>query len=448
MKTYAEQIADLEATRAAKAAQMETVMQKSMGEGRSTDADEAEEFDALAAEIKTIDEDLVRLRKLESVMAAKAAPVQGEKPKAVEHATVKNTQKLEKGIQFARFAGALAHANGNKRDAAQFLENRFGDAESAKALNIMADIGTEEFIKAAVNAGTTANATWAAPLVNYTNMTSDFIDFLRPQTILGKIDGVRRVPFNVRVPRQTAGGSAYWVGEGGSKPVTSLAFDNISLKWNKLATIAVITEELARFSSPSAELIVRDSLAAAIVQQMDADFINPANAGTADVKPASITNGVTATVATADPNADVKSLFGKFITANLSPANGVWIMSATTALALSLKLNAVGDPAYPGLNMNGGTFQGLPVVVSEAVGNIIVLANASDILLADDGQVAIDVSREASLQMNDAPMNPADATTILRSLWQDNLIGIRAERYVSWAKARAASVQYLSGVAY
>lgn len=455
MKTVSEQITDLENTRAAKAARMSEVMQKSLDEGRSTDAAEGEEFDTLETELKTIDSDLVRLRRLEKLNSEKAVPAEGGNAKAAsqsrEGVTVKNTQKLEPGVAFARFAGALANAKGDMREAARFLERRFGDANGAEAMNVMADMGREEFVKAAVAPATTGNSTWAAPLVNYTNMTQDFIDFLRPQTIIGRMQGLRRVPFNIRVPRMTSGGSAYWVGEGAPKPVTSLAFDNVSLKWTKLATIAVITEELARFSSPSAETIVRDALAGAIIQQMDADFINPANAGTTDIKPASITNGVTAVVSaggTADNIiADVNGVFAPFIAANLTPANGVWIMSATTALALSLKRDAQGNATYPGLTMNGGTFQGMPVIVSEAAGNIIVLANASDILLADDGQVAIDVSREASLQMADNPATP-DATTVFRSLWQDNLIGIRAERFVNWTKARAASVQYLSGVDY
>ena len=61
-KTISEQIADLEATRDQKSARMKEVVQKSLDEGRSTNTAEAEEFDTLEAEVKTINEDLVRLR--------------------------------------------------------------------------------------------------------------------------------------------------------------------------------------------------------------------------------------------------------------------------------------------------------------------------------------------------------------------------------------------------
>ena len=67
MKTVSDQIRDLENTRAAKGARMHEVATKSMEEGRSMDEAEAEEFDALDDEIKTIDADLVRLRKLEQM---------------------------------------------------------------------------------------------------------------------------------------------------------------------------------------------------------------------------------------------------------------------------------------------------------------------------------------------------------------------------------------------
>src|SRR5262245_40136892 len=74
MKTLTEQITALEAKRAADAARMDAVMQKSLDEDRTSTPDEQEEFDSLAAQVEAIDKDLVRLRKLEQskVSTAKA----------------------------------------------------------------------------------------------------------------------------------------------------------------------------------------------------------------------------------------------------------------------------------------------------------------------------------------------------------------------------------------
>ena len=285
-------------------------------------------------------------------------------------------------------------------------------------------------------------------------MASEFAELLRPATIIGRIPNLRRVPFNVKVPRQTAGSTAGWVGEAKPKPVSALAFDQITLGFRKLAGIVVLSEELVRFSNPSAEAVVRQDLIDSIVSTMDKDFIDPANAGVADVKPASITNGVTAVVASgtsADAlRADVKTVMTNFTAANLGLGGAVWIMPETTAISLSLMMNALGQPENPNINgTTGGSFFGLPVILSQNVpAGTIILAKASEIMLADDGQVMIDVSREASLQMDSAPASPPDATTVMISLWQHNMVGLRAERYINWAKRRTGAVQMITGAAY
>ena len=50
--------------------------------------------------------------------------------------------------------------------------------------------------------------------------------------------------------------------------------------------------------------------------------------------------------------------------------------------------------------------------------------------------------------MDSAPASPADATTVYVSLWQTNSIGLRAERFINWAKANANAVKYLTATAW
>src|SRR5436190_203786 len=75
MKTIAEQITALETKRAASAARMEAVMQKSLDEDRTSDAAEQEEFDGLQVDVEKLDKDLVRLRQLERAKAFAAKPI-------------------------------------------------------------------------------------------------------------------------------------------------------------------------------------------------------------------------------------------------------------------------------------------------------------------------------------------------------------------------------------
>jgi predicted permease len=199
-------------------------------------------------------------------------------------------------------------------------------------------------------------------------------------------------------------------------------------------------------------------LAKAVIHQMDWDFIDPDNAGTANVKPASITNGVTPLTTAGNSEANIRSdlgaLLAQYANNNLGIAGLVLVMSATTALRLSIMVNTLGQRSFPNIGITGGTLEGIPVIVSEnpgltdssANGRLVVAVNTNDILLADDGQVTIDVSREASLQMDSAPTNPPTASTVLQSLWQQNLIGIKAERFITWAKGRSTAVSWTASV--
>jgi HK97 family phage major capsid protein len=453
-----ENISQFEAKRVASAARMEAIMKAAGDEGRTLNEAEEEEYDGLAKEVETVDAHLVRLRRAESVAAGKAQRVvvpadsadqQAAADTARSGSVISVDRKLEKGVEFARYAMCVGAAKGNLMQAHEIAKTRFKDTPRLAIV-----------LKAAVAAGTTVDATWAAPLLEYNQFAGDFVEFLRPMTILGKfgnngIPSLRRVPFNINIRGQTSGGEGYWVGQGAPKPLTKFDFENIYLGFAKVANIAVLTEELLRFSNPSAELLVRDSLAAALIERLDIDFVDPAKALVANVSPASITNGVTGIPASgtgdaADIRADVKAAMSAYIAANISPTSAVWIMPATTALSLSLMVNPLGQPEFPGVSMNGGTFGGIPVIVSEHVptvsaGALVILANAQDIWLADDGGVTLSASTEASLQMLDNPTNNSatgTATTMV-SMFQTNSVALRAERYINWKKRRAQAVQVI-----
>jgi HK97 family phage prohead protease len=455
-KTIAEQISAFEATRGAKAAELETIMTGS--EGETLDADHADAADGLVAELKSIDDHLKRLRLVESLKASTAKPVQSVETErkasdARSPIIVKNTQKLEPGIRFARVAKCVGMAKGNMMQAEQIAIQRYSQ-----------DDAVVNTIKAAVAAGANVSSNWAEDLVgDATSVYADFVEFLRPQTILGKfgangVPSLRRVPFRVPLVSQTAGGAGYWVGEGLPKPLTNFDFSRTTLEPLKVANIAVLTMEVLRDSSPSAEMIVRDQLAAALRERMDTDFIAPTKTASAGVSPASITNGVTAPNSAGNDadsvREDIRTIFQAFIAADNAPTTGVWIMSATTALSLSLMQNPLGQSEFPGIGMTGGTFFGMPAIVSEYVptvtaGSYVFLVNASDIYLADEGGITIDMSREASLQMDNAPATQTALTgtgTSLVSLWQTNSVGFLAERTINWAKRRSSAVAVIDTV--
>lgn len=463
MKTIAEQIAAFEATRAAKSARMTELMNKAAEEGVTLDAAESEEYDTLESEIEKIDDHLKRLATLEKTNKAAARPVdQVTTPaKASEvrgGGVISVKANVPSGTSFTRYAMALAASKGNRWEALNIAKQWHDQTPEVETV-LSHDIPS--LMKAAAGAGTTTDATWASPLIAYQVMATEFIELLRPATIIGRIPGLRRVPFNIQMPRTTTGSSMGWVGENAPKPVSNMAFDTVQLRWAKAAGIIILTDELVRFSNPAAESVVRADMIAAMAQFLDRQFVDPTVAAVTNVSPASITNGVAGVNRTGTNQAafvtDVTTMLNTFLTNNLSTAGGVFIMSQRQALAFSLMLNALGQPFYPNINSEGGTLLGYPVVTSENVpsvggspsdGTPIIFALPREILLADDGQVTIDASNQASVQMDTAPDSPPTAATTLVSLWQMNFVGLRAERYINWLKRRSTAVAYLTNAAY
>ena len=459
MATYAEQIGAFEAKHAANVAVMKSLMDAASEKGETLDAEAQDQFDELQSENEAVEKHLSRLRQMEKMAAAGAKPVDGSSAKAASEsrdptvpATVKAAEKLDKGIGFARLAKVKALAKLDGESVRTVAKELYGEHSSIYGI----------VSKAPVPAGTTNEGNWAADLVGEgTNVIADFVEFLRPRTILGRfgqngVPGLRNVPFNVPLVGQTEGGEGYWVGEGKAKPLTRFGFERNILDIYKVANIAVVTEELLRRSSPAAEALIRDSLASAIAARLDTDFINPAKAAVAGVSPASITNGLTPVASTggdADAiRADIRALMATFIAANNAPTTGVWIMGSTTALALSMMTNPLGQPEFGGISMTGGTFNGMPVIVSDYIpSGTVVLANANDIYLADEGGIQVDMSREASLEMADNPAHDSDTptgATSLVSLWQTNSVGFRVERFINWARRRPSAVAILTGATW
>lgn len=452
-KSISEQISEWEATRLAKSAEMADIMSEKDGE--TLDASEQEAFDAIDAELGQIDGHIKRLRVLEKSVVASARPVDGSSSekgsdsRAAVPAQVKAPEP-EPGIRFARYAKCIGIAHKTHRDPVSIAAEMYGDRDPK-----MVDV-----VKAAVIA---SNTTTDSALIGNEGGWADFVEYLRPRTILGRfgqngVPGLTRIPFRVPLITEATESNAGWVAEGTAKPVTKPSWTRTEMTPLKIAAIAVATMEQLRDSSPSGEMLIRDSLVKSIAKGLDQAFIDPTNAGSAGAKPAAITNGLSGnTFASGGQDieavyADVQTAMGKFITANNALTSGVWVMSATTALALSMLRNALGAAEFPGITMNGGTFFGLPVITSQYAGNYVALVNAEDIYFGDEGGIQVDMSTEASLQMMDNPTNDVisatPVATDLVSLWQTNAAAFRAERTVNWMRRRATAVVLVSAVTW
>lgn len=453
MKTLAERIAEAKGRRDEVLKSMQAMSDMSETEGRTFNEEENKTFDKLADEAKALNGQIDRLETTEKLLAMAAVPVPtadqlatGPGPVAAPRAAIQmRDPKIEKGIAFARYAMALAAGHGNLMQSVE-IARRWRDSTPA----------VETVLKAAVLAGSTTDSTFASALVYNQNLVSEFIELLRPATIIGRIQGLRRVPFNIRIPRQTTSVSVGWTGEGLSKGVSRPGFDAVTMAWFKTSVIVALTEELARFSDPSAEMLVRNDIIQAMATFQDQQFIDPAVAAVASVKPASITNGVTPINSTgntvANITADLAAALGAMRGTNMPMQSLYWVLHPRTLTYLQL-LRGTMDTFVFGDEISRGTLLGVPYIASTSVPvgagptfySIIVLLAASEIFLADDGGVTLDTSREASIQLDSAPATPP---TPLVSLWQQNLVGIRAEQFINWQRRRLQAVQVVQNVDY
>lgn len=467
-QTIAEQISSFENKRAANAERMSAIMALASDEGRTLEEAEAQEHDGLLDDNTKIDAHLSRLKAHEVSMVARATPIQA---RAVEDPNVASNLRggqphsgiisvksnLAQGVPFVRYVKAMTRAKGIPEIALMIAKgNQQWASESPEVAQVL---------MAAVAAGDTTTAGWASELVYNQNLASAFLDYLRPQTIIGRIKGFTDVPFNVRWGTQTSGSTGYWVGQGKPIPVSKLGTGADSLGIAKAAGMVVLDKELMMSSVPQAEVLVRNDLAKAIQQFLDVNFIAPDYAAVANVNPASITNGVVPTAATGTTAAtlrtDAQTLFANWDSNNLSSQGAVWVMAPATARAISLMLNALGQPVFPTMTPDGGTFMGYPVVVSlssmqvgspvTGEGRLIVLISAPEIAMADEGGVTIDASAEAAIEMLDNPTNQSTSGTVattMVSMFQTDSVALRAIRHINWSKRRTFAVQYIKDAAY
>lgn len=457
-KTIAEQQVDFANLRASKQARVDELVDAAAEGTRTLTPEEKEERAGLVNEIKEIDEHLAILKEHESQIVARAAAVTASTSTATLDPE-KRGQEIRrgvievgkpnrpKGIGVARMAMAMIRAGrGNGYQAMEIAKKSWPDQPEVY-----------EHIRAVVEAGDTTTSGWASQLVPAAQqMDGEFLEMLRDAIVIGRIPGLKKVPFNVAVPLQSGGGTYGYVGEGAPKPVTSPTYGNATLRFEKAAGIIVITQELARFSSPDAEQLVRDEMIKGLTAYFDTIFVS-AGAAVSNVMPAGILNGISASPATGTTAAffrkDMDTIIGNMITNKRDPSKLVILMSASVAMRLGAMMNSLGsNPEFPTIGAKGGNYLDIPIVISQALGTNIVLIDPGDILLAEDPAVSIDVSTEASVEMDSTPAagetSPITTVSTLKSFWQNNLVGIRCEQFRTWKVGRTSAVEYISGANY
>lgn len=354
---------------------------------------------------------------------------------------------LNRGQSEIRAIKALAMAHGDIAGALAYAEGQAWGSEVPRIL------------MAATSGMTTS--TDGAGLVG--PMGTDLLSIVRPLTIIGKLQGLRRVPFDIQLGTTTSASGANWVGEGKAAPLTRSTFSRIATTIPRLKVVAivVVTEELAKSSTPNAESTLSKDFNDACVSAADVAFIDPANSGIANVKPASVTFGAPAFASTGATLAAIDADLGKLMDSLISRGSTLhfasWVLDPMAVSFLCRLRGSGGVLAYPNLTMQGGTLLSLPVIVSGNVPNVgspqsssIALIDASRVWLAEDGAMAFDVSRATTLQQLDNPTQDitTPTPTTQTSMFQTNSVACRGTRFLNWQIAEAGAAAVLNLAPY
>lgn len=108
-------------------------------------------------------------------------------------------------------------------------------------------------------------------LVGDDHMGGSFIEYLRAQTVLGRL-GMRimgGLVGTVDIPRQTGSGSTAWVGEAGTTSESTLTLDTVQMEPHTVTAEQRMTRRLLLQSSPGIESLVRADIAGAVGLAVD-----------------------------------------------------------------------------------------------------------------------------------------------------------------------------------
>jgi hypothetical protein len=226
---------------------------------------------------------------------------------------------------------------------------------------------------------------------------------------------------------------AGFVQEGQPIPVYQLSEAPIQLQPHKVATIATLTREMVEGSN--AESIISDALSRSTGLALDAVFFGSAAATAA--APAGILNGVAPL--TASTNTDSYGGFAEDVSA---------LINAVSAVGGKGPYLFIGSPGrITTMRMHYATGENpidYDVIMSNAVGNNLVVIAPKALSAVIDANPTIETSNAATLVMDTAPGTPGQTGYSEKEMWQTDSLAIKVRWPVTWAVRNLAAVAYLT----
>jgi HK97 family phage major capsid protein len=355
--------------------------------GTALSAEEVAEFSKLSAQFDDLSAQIDRIKAAERMAATVAKPVTGSLPAQPKQADRKP------GDSLAIIVRSLASSMGDPRAAAHYAETQCHAPD----------------IAAALNTGTGSAGGFIIP----PGYVPEVIDLLRPASVVRKL-GARPIPMpsgTLTMPRHTAGSSAGYITEGTDATPSQPTFGQLSLSKKKLVALVPVSNDLIRFSSPSANTLVRDDIVQGIGTREDQAFIR--DDGSNNTPTGLRYQAAAGALIPANATVNVQNVKNDLGKAELSLLNGNvkmiqpgWIMSPRTLVFLQNLVDGNGNHVFP--EIASGTLRNKPYAVTTSIpDNLGVGGDESEVYLVDFNDaiigeatgLIIDISKEGTYKV-------------------------------------------------
>lgn len=286
-----------------------------------------------------------------------------------------------------------------------------------------------------------------APITNPTKL-SDFSGFITPEQSAPIFEQARKTsvvqqlarqvpmgPSGVNVPVTTGKLSAGWVGEGGQKPTSEGGMDLVTIVPHKIAVIAVVSEETVRANPGGYVTSLNDQMAEAFAIAFDAAAFHGVNTPftTYIDQSAKATSLGSSAASAGGVFADLNAALGLLVNDNKKLTG--FAFDTVAEPTLNGSVDTTGRPLFietpltdVAPTVRGGNVLGRPARLADGVAAVKpgtastaypvgYAGDWSQVVWGSIGGINYSVSNETAVTIGGS----------LKSLWEYNLVGIRAE---------------------
>jgi hypothetical protein len=327
-------------------------------------------------------------------------------------------------MTIAQKIGAVAANLESRRLSAEFVglckhlllaKGRFEAATIAEKSG--ATRGIVEFLKTVVEPGSSTDSNFASPLAPYASAFAQTLAGLNAFDTIWAANAFQRVPMKTRVTAYTLAATGASPAESSPKAISKFSLSQTTLEPTKSECIVVITNEVARLGTEAAFNWLSDQLRKGLAKATDLKFTDALinDSSVDDIA----SSGSTLSAIASDLSTAMALL-------NLGANSKVYLIAPPKWVrVVALTRTSGGAPAFPQLEILGGSISGIAILPSDALNDTAILLDAAQCAV-DVGPIIPDKTTQSALQLDDDPSGGGQKLT---SLWQSNLTGLQLERW-------------------